>query len=288
MNPYALKARFVPRWPRPAKDGGARLSPEHEGDLARRAQGGDGDAAQHLVRSHLGFVIHIARRYRHYGVPMSDLVQEGMVGLVQAIKRFDPARHVRLGTYAAWWIRARMQDYVVRSWSVVRLGSGTAHRMLFFKLRRMMAELKDGAGAINAELLKPLAAKFRLPLRDVAEAARRATGFDRSLSEPRDALDGARAAAGTRLDALADPAPNAEEQAIAAGETRRRRGLIARALTALPRRERAIIRGRYLGDLAKTREVIARELGLSAERVRQLEQKALAKLKRLLAPLQAA
>ncbi len=263
------------------------LSVDEERALAERARAGDEEAAGRLVRSHLGFVVHIARRYRRYGLPLNDLVQEGTIGLIHAVRRFDPSRNVRLCTYAGWWIRAHIQAYVVRSWSLVKLGTGTAQRALFFRLRRMMADLRDGAGHLGEDVLRPLAARFKVPMKEALAIARRAAGFDRSLDEAgKSGSD--RAAGRERLGELADPAPNPEEQAAAASEQGWRRGRIARALTALSQRERAIIKGRYLAELAKTRDALARELGISAERVRQLEQKALEKLRRLLAPLQRA
>ncbi len=263
------------------------LAADEERALALRARAGDTDAAGRLVSAHIGFVVHIARRYRHFGLPLGDLVQEGTIGLIHAVRRFDPSRQVRLSTYAAWWIRAHIQAYVVRSWSLVRLSTGTAHRALFFRLRRMMAELKGGAGHLNDDVLRPLARRFKLPMSEVLALARRAAGFDRSLDEPlRAGADGPRAGQ-TAIDQLADPQPNPEDHAIAAGEQRFRAGLIARSLKALSKRERAIIAGRYLAELAKTRDALARELGISAERVRQLEHRAMDKLRRLLKPLKA-
>jgi len=254
------------------------LSMAEERALAERARAGDEDAAGRLVRSHLGFVVHIARRYRRFGIPMNDLVQEGTIGLIHAVRRFDPGRNIRLCTYAAWWIRAHIQAYVVRSWSLVRLSTGTAQRALFFRLRRMMADLKGGAGQLSEDVLRPLALRFKVPMREVLALARRAAGFDRSLDAAPGETKGPAAE-------LADPAPNPEEQAAAASQQRWRQGLIARAMKALSQRERAIISGRYLAELAKTRDALARELGISAERVRQLEHKALEKLRTLLAPL---
>lgn len=257
------------------------LGVAEERALAERARAGDEAAAAKLVRSHIGFVVHIARRYRRFGIPLNDLVQEGTIGLIHAVRRFDPGRNIRLCTYAAWWIRAHIQAYVVRSWSLVRLSTGTAQRALFFRLRRMMADLKGGAGHLGEDVLRPLALRFKVPMREVLALARRAAGFDRSL-------DAAPGGARTPAAELADPAPNPEEQAAAASHQRWRQGLIARAMKALSQRERAIIAGRYLAELAKTRDVLARELGISAERVRQLEQKAIEKLRTLLAPLQRA
>lgn len=257
------------------------LGVAEERALAERARAGDEAAAATLVRSHLGFVVHIARRYRRFGIPLNDLVQEGTIGLIHAVRRFDPGRNIRLCTYAAWWIRAHIQAYVVRSWSLVRLSTGTAQRALFFRLRRMMADLKGGAGHLSEDVLRPLALRFKVPMREVLALARRAAGFDRSL-------DAGPGEAKLPAAELADPAPNPEEQVAAASQQRWRQGLIARAMKALSQRERAIIAGRYLAELAKTRDVLARELGISAERVRQLEQKALEKLRTLLAPLQRA
>lgn len=286
MTFYARRKSTIPAaLPQEARTPGGLAEPPlsmaEERALAERARAGDEEAAGRLVRSHLGFVVHIARRYRRFGLPLNDLVQEGTIGLIHAVRRFDPGRNVRLCTYAAWWIRAHIQAYVVRSWSLVRLSTGTAQRALFFRLRRMMADLKGGAGQLSEDVLRPLALRFKVPMREVLALARRAAGLDRSLD----------AGAGeTKSPAaeLADPAPDPEEQAAAASQQRWRQGLIARAMKALSQRERAIIAGRYLAELAKTRDALARELGISAERVRQLEQKALEKLRTLLAPLQRA
>jgi RNA polymerase sigma-32 factor len=286
MTFYARRKSTIPAailLPAPGRPGQAEppLGVAEERALAERARAGDEAAAKQLVRSHLGFVVHIARRYRRFGIPLNDLVQEGTIGLIHAVRRFDPGRNIRLCTYAAWWIRAHIQAYVVRSWSLVRLSTGTAQRALFFRLRRMMADLKGGAGQLSEDVLRPLAERFKVPMREVLALARRAAGFDRSL-------EAAPGEAKAPVAELADPAPNPEEQAAAVSQQRWRQGLIARAMKALSQRERAIIAGRYLAELGKTRNALARELGISAERVRQLEQKALEKLRTLLAPLQRA
>lgn len=281
MTFYAAPRSLIPK--ERTRAGAPPLSVAEERALAERARAGDEAAAGRLVNSHLGFVVHIARRYRRFGLPLNDLVQEGTIGLIHAVRRFDPERNIRLCTYAAWWIRAHIQAYVVRSWSLVRLSTGTAQRALFFRLRRMMADLKGSAEQLSEDVLRPLAERFRVPMREVLALARRAAGFDRSLDQPPGA-----GGAGARLPELADPAPNPEEQLAAVSQQRYRQGLIARAMRALSQRERAIIAGRYLAELGKTRDALARELGISAERVRQLEQKALEKLRRLLAPLQRA
>ena len=136
------------------------LGREEERELARRAGAGDDVAVDRLVASQIAFVVKIARNYRQSGIPMSDLIQEGMVGLVQAIKRFNPERDVRLGTYAAWWIRASIQDHVVKSWSMVRFSTNSAQKSLFFNLRRMTAEFFDGADALSDELTAKIAERF--------------------------------------------------------------------------------------------------------------------------------
>jgi RNA polymerase sigma-32 factor len=289
MTFYAARTRIIPARrvqgePTPNADE-PPLGMAEERALAERARAGDEDAAGRLVKSHMGFVVHIARRYRRFGLPLNDLVQEGTIGLIHAVRRFDPGRNVRLTTYAAWWIRAHIQAYVVRSWSLVRLSTGTAQRALFFRLRRMMADLKGGAEQLSEDVLRPLAERFKVPMREVLALARRAAGFDRSLDQTR---VGASESVKTPAAELADPAPNPEEQVAAASQQRWRQGRIARAMKALSQRERAIIAGRYLAELGKTRDALARELGISAERVRQLEQKALEKLRTLLAPLQRA
>ncbi|MCW5771858.1 MAG: sigma-70 family RNA polymerase sigma factor, partial [Rhodospirillaceae bacterium] len=164
MTFYAAPRPLIPLRSRPRRVLPI-LSADEERALAERARAGDEGAAGRLVQSHLGFVVAIARRYRRFGLPLADLVQEGTIGLIHAVRRFDPARNIRLSTYAAWWIRAHIQAYVVRTWSLVRLGTGTAQRALFFRLRRMMAELKDGAGQLGEDVLRPLALRFKVPMR---------------------------------------------------------------------------------------------------------------------------
>lgn len=257
-----------------------RLSVEEERALAARCQQGDAQAEQHLLRSHLVFVFNIAKRYRRYGLPMSDLVQEGIVGFLQAIRKFDPARENRLSTYARWWVRSSIQDYVARSWSMVRVGTSSAQKTLFFKLRRKMSEMRTSAGGLNEDLIAPIARRLGVPLKDAMTMAARVAGFDQSLNE--------RAVADSPeelIDRLPDDTPSPEDDAAAASDAARRKGLIARAMRALSERERRIISERYLSEIRKTRDVLGSELGITAERVRQLEKKALSKLRGLLAPL---
>lgn len=262
-----------------------RLSWSEERDLTIRGQAGDSHAVDLLVRSHLGFVIGIARKYRRYGVPMNDLVQEGTIGLIQAIRKFDPSRDNRLSTYARWWIRAAIQEHVVRSWSLVKLGTSTAQKALFFQLRKLMADLRGGADALSEDLVRPLAKRLGVPFKDALAMAARIARFDPSLNHP----VGAGLATGEQheewIDRVPDPAATPEDIALEKSETVMRRGIIARALSRLPDRERQIIRRRFLADDKATHKTIALDLGLSAERVRQLEKTAVEKLRRWLQPL---
>lgn len=254
------------------------LSPEEERELARRVSAGDGRAAERLMACHFRFVLKLAKRYRVSGVSLADLVQEGMVGLSLAARKFDPDSHDnRFATYAMWWVRAAMQDHVVRSWSLVRLGTTNAQRALFLAVRKRLAE---GGGGLPDDWAAALATRFATPLAEVKALAARVKGRDLGLEAL--APPGADWA-----DRLPDPAPTPEDAAAERSERRLRRRLIAAALAALDRRERLIIVRRHLSDLKPSLEALAGELHLSKERVRVLEKKALAKLRLHLAPLAA-
>lgn len=255
------------------------LTAEEERELAARSRQGDQEAERRLVSSHHGFVVRIARKYRRYGIPMNDLVQEGLIGLLQAVRRFDPSRENRLSTYASAWVKSAIQDHVARTWSLVRGGSTSAQKALFFHLRRAVSDIKGSAGELNEEIITPTAKRLGVPLKDAMSLAARVTGFDQSLNDST-GEDGRE----ELIDRLPDDAPTPEDAAAEASAAEARRGLIARAMKALSERERAIIAARYLSEIRKTRETIGNELGITAERVRQLELKALGKLRRLLAP----
>ena len=263
------------------------LTPDEERDLARRAAAGDGSAAERLIVSHLAVVTAVARRYGRLGLPITDLIQEGTIGLIHAVRKFDPDHNARLATYAMWWIRAAIQDYVVRSWSLVRIGKTAAHKALFFSLKRHHAESRPGGhfGEHLAEdVLGRLARRFRLPPAEVAGLARRVAGKDQPLDAPLPSPAGGAGPWGSFADRLAADEPTPEEILAASGMTRLCVGLIDKALAMLPAREAAIIRERHMGDVVKTFEAIGRELGLSKDRVRQLEKQALARLRDLLKP----
>ncbi|MCR6630059.1 MAG: sigma-70 family RNA polymerase sigma factor [Magnetospirillum sp.] len=252
------------------------LTPEEERDLVRRASAGDGPATERLMASHFRFVLKLAKRYRGAGISLADLVQEGMVGLSHAARKFDPDGHDnRFATYAMWWIRAAMQDHVVRSWSLVRLGTTNAQKALFLAVRKRLA---GGAETLSDEWAAFLAARFATPLAEVKALAARVTGRDL-------ALDVAEFHGGGQwLERLPDPAPTPEEVAVANAETRARSRLVATALAALDPRERLIIVRRHLSELKPSLECLAGEMRLSKERVRVLEKKALAKLRAMLQP----
>ena len=250
------------------------LSREEESVLAARLREGDAAAADRLVTSHLPFITAIARRYSRYGLPINDLVQEGVVGLMQALGRFNPAQNVRLSTYAVWWIRAAIQDHVVRSWSVVRIGTTAAQKTVFFRLRRIATESGREFGDAVEERLRRLAARFGLAPEEIRSLARRIGARDRSLDQP------AAAGAGTAwVDLLPDPTPSPEQRTLEASEARFWKRCLLEGLAALPPRERFIICRRYLAEGKISFAAIAAELGLSKERVRQLEAKALAELR---------
>jgi RNA polymerase sigma-32 factor len=262
------------------------LTPDEERDLALRSAAGDSVAAERLVASHLRVVVKIARSYGRFGLPVNELIQEGTVGLIQAVRKFNPDGGARLGTYAMWWIRASIQDYVVRSWSLVRVGKTAAHKALFFALKKVAAEQRTSSAALNDDALSVLATRFELPEAEVSGLAHRIARFDQSLNAPLRDGDGEDDEA--LIDHLPADQPNpeeiVEERSIGSLWT----GLIDKALAMLPAREAAIIRQRHMSDAAPTFEAIGRELGISKDRVRQLEKRALMRLREMLKPSAAA
>lgn len=257
------------------------LGRDEERELARRAEAGDADAAGRLIASHLRFVIKIARRYRGSGLPMSDLIQEGTVGLIRAVRRFNPDRGVRLSTYAMWWIRSAIQDHVMHSWSLVRMGTTNAQKAMILRLRQMTAELIGGAEGLSDEITARLAKSFGATANEVATLARRLAGGDWSLDQPMAGPDGDQR---TWMDCLTSDAPTPEQAVAEASERRFVSEIVGKALAMLPPREQLVIRKRYFEDVCQTFEAIGRELGVSKDRVRQLETRALAKLRELLQP----
>ena len=259
------------------------LGRDEERELARRAEAGDADAAGRLIASHLRFVIKIARRYRGSGLPMSDLIQEGTVGLIRAVRRFNPDRGVRLSTYASWWIRSAIQDHVMHSWSLVRMGTTNAQKALILRLRQVTAELIGGAEGLSDEITARLAKSFGATANEVATLARRLAGGDWSLDQPM-AGPGGDGDQRTWMDCLTSDAPTPEQAVAEANERRFVSDIVGKALAMLPPREQLVIRKRYFEEVRQTFEAIGRELGVSKDRVRQLETRALAKLRDLLQP----
>jgi RNA polymerase sigma-32 factor len=254
------------------------LSREEECDLARRAHRGDPDAVSRLVKSHLRLVIRIAERYRAPGLHRGDLIQEGCLGLLQALQRFNPDHEARLATYARLWIKSAIQDHVVRSWSLVRLSTSTAQKSLFFNLRRMGAALSETGGSLSEAAARRIAGALNQTEAEVRRMARRVVGPDLSLDLP----GGVEADGTAWVERLVDDAPSPEDEAIRRDESRRWVAALAAALGELRDRERLVIRRRYLSDVAATLEGVGRELGISKERVRQIEARAMAKLRAIL------
>ena len=257
----------------------ALLEPAHEASLARRWREQNDEVALHeLTTAYMRLVIAMASKFRHYGLPMADLVSEGNVGLMQAAARFEPEREVRFSTYASWWIRSSIQDYVLRNWSIVRTGTTSAQKSLFFKLRRLRARIADtGDGIMSVENREWVANHLGVPVRDVETMASRLSGSARSLNAPLP-IDGD----GEWQDMIADEAAIPEQLVMAEHDTARRRKWIAEALKTLNPREMHIISKRRLAEESMTLEALGEELGVSKERVRQIEHQALGKLRKAL------
>jgi RNA polymerase sigma-32 factor len=252
------------------------LTRDHEFDLAQRwRSAGDTAALHELVRAYTRLVVSIAARFRHYGLPVGDLVQEGNVGLMQAAARFEPDRGVRFSTYAAWWIRSAMQDYVLRNWSIVRTGTTAAQKSLFFNLRRLRARIEESSGAPLTDAgRRKIASELHVDLAEVELMDMRLGAADQSLNAPvGDSSED------DWQDFLPDRRPNPEEVVTSTRDGEIRSRWLAEAMGELSSRERAIIRQRRLQEEGATLEELGRELGVSKERVRQLEHRALVKLR---------
>jgi RNA polymerase sigma-32 factor len=258
------------------------LGPEEERALALRWKNQRDVKAMHqLAQAHMRLVIALAVRFRHYGLSVPDLVQEGHVGLLEAAARFEPEREVRFSTYATWWIRAAMQDYILHNWSIVRGGTSSAQKALFFNFRRIRAKLSRGGDEIgNMEIFSQIAKALRVARADVETMDARLSAPDLSLNAPLSESDGATAS--ERVAFLVDDKPLPDEAAGLAIDAARRIDWLNDALTSLSERERRILRERRLVDEAATLEVLGDRLGISKERVRQIESRALEKLRQAL------
>ena len=258
------------------------LEREEERALAVRwREEGDEVALHRLTAAHMRLVIAIAARFRHYGLPMADLVQEGHVGLLEAAARFEPEREVRFSTYATWWIRASIQDYILRNWSIVRGGTSSAQKALFFNLRRLRARLtRGGEDRIADEVHGKIAEAIGVSRADVALMDARLSGPDASLNAPM--LDAEPGNSAERVEFLIDNSPLPDEKVSDVIDTERRVRWLQQALDVLNERELRILRARRLEDEQVTLEFLGDRLGISKERVRQIENRALEKLKRAL------
>ncbi len=257
------------------------LAREEEHDLAVRwKERADQMARNRIAMAHMRLVVSMAGKFRHFGLSMSDLVQEGYVGLLEAAARFEPDREVRFSTYASWWIRASMQDYILRNWSIVRGGTSSAQKALFFNLRRLRAKLARGDSQLTAQAIhEEIAAALGVSLADVQTMDARLSANDTSLQSPTISGD---ADSGERLDMLASEEPLPDEQVSMVIDTERRRVWLKEALGHLNEREMRIIQARRLVDEGATLEELGADLGISKERVRQIESRALEKLRNAL------
>jgi len=253
------------------------LQPQEELDLAQRWKtAADEKAAHRLVTSHLRLVAKIAMGYRGYGLPVGELISEGNVGMMQAVKRFDPDRGFRLATYAMWWIRAAIQEYILHSWSLVKMGTTAAQKKLFFNLRRLkgqMAALEEGD--LQPEQVAKIAHTLQVPEQDVVSMNRRLTAPDNSLNAPVRADS-----EGEWQDWLVDDSDNQETVLAESEDMGNRKQLLGDALKTLNERERHILIERRLKDEPTTLEELSQQYNISRERVRQIEVRAFEKLQK--------
>lgn len=243
----------------------------------------DEEALHRLINAYMRLAISMAAKFKRYGAPMNDLIQEAGLGLMKAADKFDPDRGVRFSTYAVWWIKASIQDYVMRNWSMVRTGSTSSQKSLFFNMRRVQAKFEreaasEGAALDRHQLHQMIALEIGVPLRDVEMMHGRLAGSDFSLNAVQSADEDGR----EWIDALEDESEQAAEQVENAHDTAQLREWLLKAMGALNAREQFIIRERKLRDTPRTLESLGDELNLSKERVRQLEAAAFAKMRKTL------
>lgn len=241
----------------------------------------DEQALHRLITAYMRLAISMAAKFRRYGAPMNDLIQEASLGLMKAADKFDPDRGVRFSTYAVWWIKASIQDYVMRNWSMVRTGSTSSQKALFFNLRRVQAKLEREASQAGVtldthQLREMVAREVGVPLADVEMMEGRLSGSDFSLNAAQSSDEDGR----EWIDALEDDSEQAAEVVETRHDAARLRGWLANAMAALNPRERHIVAERKLREEPRTLESLGEELGLSKERVRQMEAAAFAKMRR--------
>ena len=253
------------------------LEPQEEYMLAKRWQEHeDTEAAQKLVTSHLRLVARIAMGYRGYGLPISEVVSEGNVGLMQAVKRFDPDKGFRLATYAMWWIKAAIQEYILRSWSLVKMGTTAAQKKLFFNLRKLKGQLQAlEEGDLRPDQVTTIATKLDVPEEDVISMNRRLAG-DTSLNAPLRADS----ESGEWQDWLVDDEPDQETELVEREEMGNRHNYLVDAIDTLTPREKRIFEARRLAEDPLTLEELSSEFGVSRERIRQIEVRAFEKVQK--------
>jgi RNA polymerase sigma-32 factor len=253
------------------------LTPDEEFMLAKRwREHEDSEAAHRLVTSHLRLVAKIAMGYRGYGLPVSELISEGNVGMMQAVKRFDPDRGFRLATYAMWWIRASIQEYILHSWSLVKMGTTAAQKKLFFNLRKVKGQINAlEEGDLHPENVKEIAERLNVSETEVVNMNRRLSASDHSLNAPM-RIDGD----GEWMDWLEDEAPSQETVLADSEELASRRSLLNDALKTLNEREQHILTERRLKEEPSTLEELSQTYDISRERVRQIEVRAFEKLQK--------
>jgi RNA polymerase sigma-32 factor len=253
------------------------LQDQEEYILAKRwREHEDSEAAHKLVTSHLRLVAKIAMGYRGYGLPVSELISEGNIGMMQAVKRFEPDRGFRLATYAMWWIRAAIQEYILRSWSLVKIGTTAAQKKLFFSLRRLKGQMKAiDEGDLHPDQVAKIATTLGVPQEDVVSMNRRLSGGDRSLNAPMRSEGESE-----WQDWLVDDSASQETTLAENEELTNRRDMLQLALGKLNERERHVLQERRLKDKPKTLEDLSQEYKISRERVRQIEVRAFEKLQR--------
>jgi len=253
------------------------LEPDEEYMLAKRWQEHqDPKAAEKLVGSHLRLVAKIANGYRGYGMPAVDLIAEGNVGLMQALRKFDPDKGFRFSTYAMWWIRANIQEYILHSWSLVKIGTTAAQKKLFFNLRRLKSEMQEiDEPIISAQTIKDIAKELNVSEHEVIEMSKRISGPDQSLNAPLK-----EEGADEWQDWLVDEESGHEAKIMERDESQQKNALLETAMQSLNEREYYIIQERRLKDPPVTLEALSASLGISRERVRQIEIRAFEKLQK--------
>ena len=254
------------------------LSAEEEYTLATRLNvHGDTEAAHQLVTSHLRLVAKLAMGYKGYGLPITDIISEGNVGLMQAVQKFDPEKGFRLATYALWWVKAAMQEYILRSWSLVKIGTTAVQKKLFFNLRRAKNRIQAYEdGDLNPENLEKISKQLNVPEKEVVNMNRRMAGADPSLNAKVASDDGSLT---EWQDWLVEESPNQEEEFAEQEEDGIRKELISESLKVLNERELDIIQTRRLEETPTTLEELSEKYDISRERVRQIEVRALEKIK---------